>query len=118
MFIHLFWCCGGYRLFFSFFKGIFKSLTDCILNPKCVWTVGESKCTVFEEQNFERVTVRIDISAVKSLHNLWQQTGISKFTFLFEAFFFEEERQSKNINFLRTYEKWGRNSIRSTLKNF
>jgi hypothetical protein len=66
---------------------------------------------VFEEQKFEKVTVRLDIFAVKSLHSLWQQTGISKFTFLFEAYFFsEEERQSKNINFLRKCKEWWRNN--------
>ena len=81
---------------------MFKSLTDLFLLQK-IGGGGRSKCSVFEEQNYEKVIVMLDISAVKSLHSLWQQTGISKFTFLFEAFFFsKEERQSKNINFLRT----------------
>jgi len=55
--------------FFSFFKRMFKSLTDLFLLQK-IGGGGRSKCSVFEEQNYEKVIVMLDISAVKSLHSL------------------------------------------------
>jgi hypothetical protein len=92
-FILMLWCLSSFLLFF---QGNIQ-IPNRLYSYSKMWGWGESKCSVFEEQNFERVTVRIVISAVKSLHSLWQQTGISKFAFLFEAFFFSRKSVKARI---------------------
>jgi len=93
------WCCCGYLLFLLLFQGNIQVPNRLILTPKGRGGGGgdESKCSVSEEQNFEKVTVSLDISAVKSLHSLWQQTRISKFTFLFEVYFFPKKNVKARI---------------------